>query len=139
MAITEIHHQFKISSRFPAYPQLGFPPPQSGAFLETRPQCMQMLADADAKLFDIVIFEAGDRLARTSEAMNQIAKRLRIAKIKLHTPKRGEWNKRDVVHVGLFSEEQRERLVELMTEGRVGKVTALREQEGASRIYPRYE
>ncbi len=63
-----------------------------------RPAYQQMIADAHAGLFDVIVAEALDRLSRDQEDVAGLFKTLRFADVALHTLAEGEISE---LHVGL--------------------------------------
>lgn len=70
----------------------------SGGHLKSRPQAIQLLADARSGHFDILICEALDRLSRDQEDVAGLFKRLRFAGVQIMTVAEGEVSE---LHVGL--------------------------------------
>jgi site-specific DNA recombinase len=62
----------------------------SGAHLGSRPQALQLLEDAKARRFDVVITEGLDRLSRDQEDIAGIFKRLAFAGVRIITVTEGD-------------------------------------------------
>ncbi|WP_142850896.1 recombinase family protein [Telmatospirillum sp. J64-1] len=70
----------------------------SGSHLNSRPRALQLLEDAKAKRFDLVLTEALDRLSRSQRDIADIYERIRFAGASLYTVGGGEVTE---LHVGL--------------------------------------
>ena len=71
----------------------------SGASTRTRPGFQTMLADAEARRFDIVVCEAIDRLGRKLADIADFYDRLTFAKVKIHAINIGEVTQ---MHIGIM-------------------------------------
>src|SRR5579871_1522063 len=71
---------------------------QSGAS-RFRPQYQQMIADAEAKQFDVLVCEALDRLGRKLADIADLHDRLTFAGVRIHTVATGEVTQ---LHIGML-------------------------------------
>ncbi|WP_157088423.1 recombinase family protein, partial [Thalassospira sp. MCCC 1A01148] len=70
----------------------------SGAHIANRPEVNQLLEDAAARKFDVVLAEDLDRISRDQEHIASIFKRLTFAGVRIHTVADGDINE---MHIGL--------------------------------------
>ncbi|HEY3696758.1 recombinase family protein [Phenylobacterium sp.] len=70
----------------------------SGAFLHTRPGMLNLLRDAAAQKFDLVLTESLDRISRDQEDTARVFKRLSFAGVKIISLSEGQISE---LHVGL--------------------------------------
>lgn len=70
----------------------------SGAFMNTRPGIKNLMMDAAAGKFDIVLTEALDRLSRDQEDIAGFYKRIQFAGVRIHTLAEGDISE---LHIGL--------------------------------------
>ena len=92
-------------------------PASSGAFTANRPSFKKMMKTARKKKFDLLIVEDGDRIARRLHITTKAYSELADIGIELHSTRMGKWSLLHAAFVGMMSEEQRRRIVELMRSG----------------------
>lgn len=89
----------------------------SGAFTANRPSFKKMMKTARKKKFDLLIVEDGDRIARKLHITTKAYSELADIGVELHSTRMGKWSLLHAAFVGMMSEEQRRRIVELMRSG----------------------
>ena len=92
-------------------------PASSGAFTANRPSFKKMMKTARTKKFDLLIVEDGDRIARKLHITTKAYSELSDIGVELHSTRMGKWSLLHAAFVGMMSEEQRRRIVELMRSG----------------------
>ncbi|UWU94393.1 recombinase family protein [Bradyrhizobium sp. CB1015] len=92
---------------------------KSGAFTANRPAFQEMLEDAEKHEFEVLIVEEGDRLSRKLSIMANAYSKLADLGIELHSTKYGRWSLMHCAFAGLMSEDQKNRIFELLRSGRV--------------------
>jgi site-specific DNA recombinase len=92
-------------------------PGLSGAYTANRPAFNEMMEDAKNRVFNVLIIEEGDRLARKLHITTAVFSTLSEHGVELHSSKFGRWSLMHAAFAGLMSDEQRTRIYELMRSG----------------------